>query len=954
MKYLNKLLVILLLALFIPAKQWAQTPYRPYADNGINLDFFSIDNHDFRLFLLYQLSQDDRFTLIPEEENGRFVVVPSTDDFDNDFLDEFEELYNRSFASFSLLSKNDIFDLVPVWKASVSPVAFTSITMDIALSRATLLNNHCVDSDPFCTSDVITFDAATSSQTADELEGQPLEDGCIGSSYSPAWYHMRINTPGQFIIHMEGHDPNNYYYERDIDFCMWGPFDDPVAPCVAQLTTDKIIDCNYSASYSEDIFLGYPESQHYHQADHQTINEHMPETGEYFILMITNFSREPCTISFTKTENSGPGTTDCGILPGIANNDGPYCTGETISLTVTTQAGATYTWTGPNNYTSTIQNPVIPNCTMAMAGTYTCVTAVDGETTSGSTEVVIFPQPNASFNSTAVCEGEATQFTSTASTVPSGQSIDTYAWDFGDGETGTGTTISHTYAQAGTYQVTHTTSNGNGFCTDEVTQEVVVYVMPIPEASANPASVQYAGVSTITADAGVDGSFSYHWEPANMVVDANSPTTQTVPLTETQVYTLTVTGNDGGCSSTAQVTVVMAGSNMTATANADDTQLCEGSSTTLHALPVAGTGNYTYSWSPANTLSNTNIQNPVASPEVGTTTYTCLVSDGIIETEVSVSITVYPKEATEIHQTICEGTSYNFFGQQLSDEGVYPHTLQTIHGCDSLITLYLDINDHDETINPVEEYCDEFYWDPEGHEIIDTDHEGSTYTESGVYHRIYKNQQGCDSIVTMNLRFEYTPNPTPIYPLDPDNTAPHWVGTATEFQINTYEFHLWDTNPRCYWDTVTWTCDEAPNWVYEPFGDKGKCCKVYVLNRVEDTIWLKAHAFNRCAPDQGIEQKYWLLCSFYGVEEMGNSLADFSVVPNPNNGQMTLNFEYLTGKTNVKVYDMKGTLIDQFETYNNVGPNSHVYQMKNPVDGVYFFVATSKEGTVAKKVIIKR
>lgn len=69
---------------------------------------------------------------------------------------------------------------------------------------------------------------------------------------------------------------------------------------------------------------------------------------------------------------------------------------------------------------------------------------------------------------------------------------------------------------------------------------------------------------------------------------------------------------------------------------------------------------------------------------------------------------------------------------------------------------------------------------------------------------------------------------------------------------------------------------------------------------------------------------------------------------------MQLNFEYLTGKVNVRVYDMKGTLIDQFETFNGNGPNTYLYHMKNKTDGIYFFVATSKEGTIAKKVVIQR
>ena len=82
-------------------------------------------------------------------------------------------------------------------------------------------------------------------------------------------------------------------------------------------------------------------------------------------------------------------------------------------------------------------------------------------------------------------------------------------------------------------------------------------------------------------------------------------------------------------------------------------------------------------------------------------------------------------------------------------------------------------------------------------------------------------------------------------------------------------------------------------------------------------------------------------------------MATFDIVPNPNNGQMTLNFEYLTGKTNIRVYNMLGTMIDQFETYNSIGANTYQYDMKTKADGIYFFVATSKEGTIAKKVVIQ-
>jgi hypothetical protein len=281
--------------------------------------------------------------------------------------------------------------------------------------------------------------------------------------------------------------------------------------------------------------------------------------------------------------------------------------------------------------------------------------------------------------------------------------------------------------------------------------------------------------------------------------------------------------------------------------------------------------------------------------------------------------------------------------------------------CDSTYVLHLEISDY-ETVEftlPQEESCDSYYWDPQGLAYTTDDAfdpENHIFTESGSYHRRYKNVLGCDSLVTLNMFFDYTPSPTEIYPMDSANTAPHWVITATEFQINSYDFYLWDNNPHCVWDTVTWSFEKPLEWVLEPFGHKGTCCKVYVLNQVSDTVWLDARAFNRCAPDEGVVQRYWFVCSFYGVEDYGpssDSEVNFKVYPNPNNGQMTLQFEHLTGKIDVKVYDMMGNLMDNIQVDNDMVSSTIQYNMMGCPVGVYFFVATGNEGTVSKKVVIE-
>jgi hypothetical protein len=50
---------------------------------------------------------------------------------------------------------------------------------------------------------------------------------------------------------------------------------------------------------------------------------------------------------------------------------------------------------------------------------------------------------------------------------------------------------------------------------------------------------------------------------------------------------------------------------------------------------------------------------------------------------------------------------------------------------------------------------------------------------------------------------------------------------------------------------------------------------------------------------------------------------------------------------------MQGALIDDFETYNGGATDSYTYSMKDKADGIYFFVATGREGTRTKKVVIQ-
>ena len=92
-----------------------------------------------------------------------------------------------------------------------------------------------------------------------------------------------------------------------------------------------------------------------------------------------------------------------------------------------------------------------------------------------------------------------------------------------------------------------------------------------------------------------------------------------------------------------------------------------------------------------------------------------------------------------LNKAICQGSSIDFYGRELTEAGTYTDTLQTAEGCDSIVIWYLTVNP---TYNnaPVDTVvCGQFVWND------------STYTVSGVISHTYTLATGCDSTVTYNL-----------------------------------------------------------------------------------------------------------------------------------------------------------------------------------------------------------
>ena len=246
-----------------------------------------IANFDERVLFVANLINDERFDVVLDKNNGVFLI--NTGKYhENEDLEANVNAFRAEIATeFAQMAKDDAAGLAMVLKNQLPSEYVTAMMMDIyARSRE---NNLCALADPFCTDNgMYEFPAGVNAGSG---ESGPDYD-CLYTTPNPAWYFMRIAEPGSMDIYMYS-TPS-----VDIDFCCWGPFDDPTAPCPNGLTGDKVVSCSYSAQPTEHCMI--PASA---------------QTGEYYILVITNYSNQPCNINFSKV--GGNGSTDCGILPPV-------------------------------------------------------------------------------------------------------------------------------------------------------------------------------------------------------------------------------------------------------------------------------------------------------------------------------------------------------------------------------------------------------------------------------------------------------------------------------------------------------------------------------------------------------------------------------------------------------------------------------------------------------------
>lgn len=213
--------------------------------------------------------------------------------------------------------------------------------------------------------------------------------------------------------------------------------------------------------------------------------------GIYNAIKVTNSNN--CS-----SNNLGPDTLKNPPLPATPapGVNGPICETQTLNLTTAAVGGGTYAWTGPNSFSSAVQNPSIANATPAASGTYSVTVTVAGCTSlPGTVNATVKPKPAVptAGSNTPVCAGSPLNLSTP--TVSGG----TYAWTGPNSFSSSSqnpSIASPTTAAGGTYNVTVTV---NGCASNAGTTSVIVNALPAAPGVSNLSYCQYEPATALIA-----------------------------------------------------------------------------------------------------------------------------------------------------------------------------------------------------------------------------------------------------------------------------------------------------------------------------------------------------------------------------------------------------------------------------------------------------------------------
>lgn len=231
-----------------------------------------------------------------------------------------------------------------------------------------------------------------------------------------------------------------------------------------------------------------------------------------------------------------------------------------------------------------------------------------------------------------------------------------------------------------------------------------------------------------------------------------------------------------------------------------------------------------------------------------------------------------------ISHAICEGSTYTENGFNASEAGTYTRTLQTVNGCDSIVTLNLSVNPVADTTIAAAICEGEIYYE-----------NGFMASSEGTHTQILQTENGCDSVVILNLT---------VYPA-------YQMGIgAVIHEGETYEEYGFDVNEEGTYTQILQTVNG--------------CDSIITLNVVLSSL-----------------------------DEVEANDIKVNVYPNPANSYTVLEVHGLKEETPIYLFDIQGRKLKEY--IMNIGQETLRIDLGDLPKGVY----TITIGNTTKKLIVE-
>lgn len=330
---------------------------------------------------------------------------------------------------------------------------------------------------------------------------------------------------------------------------------------------------------------------------------------------------------------------------------------------------ASWNWSFGEGAFSSIQNPsytytnaAIKQPTLTLTSNHSCTNSAVGS-------VTIFPLPTIAFDPPDVCTGTAVQFTNNSS-VATG-TVNSFAWNFGDGTPTVSASVpSHTYAP-GVYIVTVTIGTDNG-CINTSTTDISIFAYP--EALITPTSNicvnDNAGINlnvfinSTLPDAVASHTLSYG-DGSQNISTATAPYLATHTYTAFNIYTITLAAESSyGCVKTFTNSITVYPKPF---ADFTATKFCEGDITVFTNSSTIPSGTITsHLWSFGDATPNSNLSS-VTHSYSSAQVYTVQLTEFSANTDITCSssavkvITINPLPIPAFSSnSVCAGSPTSF------------------------------------------------------------------------------------------------------------------------------------------------------------------------------------------------------------------------------------------------------------------------------------------------------